>query len=99
MTLDLQSSLLTFNTPLGKFWWLRLPFGLKVTSDVFQQKLDKVIRLLPGVIGIADGILTHRSTIKENDGTVIALLETVRQKMQFRSEDCKFFRHRLTQKD
>ena len=37
-TLDLQSSLLTtFNIPWGKFWWLRLPFGLKVTSDVFQK--------------------------------------------------------------
>ena len=82
MTLDLQSSLLTiFNTPWGKFWWLRLPFGLKVTSDVFKERLDKVIRLLPGVIGIADDILTHVSTIKEHDGKVIALLETAREKL------------------
>ena len=45
--LDLQSSLLTtFNTPWGKFRWLRLPFGLKVASDVFQERLDKVLRLL-----------------------------------------------------
>ena len=39
--LDLQSSLLTtFNTPWGQFWWLRLPFGLKIASDVFQERLD-----------------------------------------------------------
>ena len=107
VTLNLQSSLLTtFNTPWGKFWWLRLPFALKLTSDVFQERLDKVIRLLPGVIGIADDILTHESKIKEHDGRVIALFKTAKQnnltlnskKMQFRSQDCKFFRHRLTPK-
>ena len=32
---------------------------------MFQERLDKVIRLLPAIIGIADDILTHGSTIKE----------------------------------
>ena len=27
----------TFNTPWGKFRWLRLPFGLSVSSDIFQE--------------------------------------------------------------
>ena len=77
---------------------------MKVTSDEFQERLDKVIRLLPGTIGIVDDILTHGSTIKEHDGRVITLLETTRQnnltlypkKMQFRSQDCECFGHRLT---
>ena len=51
-----------FNTPWGKFRWLRLPFGLKIASDVFQERLDRVLRLLKGVHGIADDILTHRET-------------------------------------
>ena len=55
VVLDLASSLLTtFNTPWGKFRWLRLPFGLKIASDVFQERLDRVLRLLEGVHGIAD---------------------------------------------
>ena len=38
VVLDLDSSLLTtFNTPWGKFRWLRLPFGLTIASDVFQE--------------------------------------------------------------
>ena len=50
IVLDLDSSLLTtFNTPWGKFRWLRLPFGLKIASDVFQEQLDRVLRLLNGV--------------------------------------------------
>ena len=103
--LDLDSSLLTtFNTPWGKFRWLRLPFGLKIASDVFQERLDRVLRLLDGVHGIADDILTHGETEIQHDGRLLTLLETARmnnlslnpEKIQFKSTDCKFFGHRLT---
>ena len=105
IVLDLASSLLTmFNTPWGKFRWLRLPFGLKIASDVFQERLDRVFRLLKGVHGIADDILTHRETEIQHDGRLLTLLETARmnnlslnpEEIQFKSTDCKFFRHRLT---
>ena len=56
--LDLASSLLTtFSTPYGKFRWLKLPFGLKIASDVFQERLDRVLALVPNATGIADGIM------------------------------------------
>ena len=43
--LDSESSLLTtFNTPWGKYKWLRLPFGLKVSSDDFQERLNSVLQ-------------------------------------------------------
>ena len=42
--LDLASSLLTtFSTLYSKFRWLKLPFGLKIASDVFQERLDRVL--------------------------------------------------------
>ena len=102
--LDLRSSLLTtFNTPWGT-WWLRMPFGLKVSGDVFQERVDKVLRLVPGVLGITDEIVIHGPTENTHDGTVLILCETARlnnlslnsKKMQFKSTDSKFFRHRLT---
>ena len=105
VVLDLASSLLTmFNTPWGKFRWLRLPFGLKIASDVFQEQLDRVLRLLKGVHGIADDILTHGETEVQHDDMILTLLKTARMnnlslnpdKIQFKSTDCKFFRHRLT---
>ncbi len=35
--LDEASSLLTtFNTPIGRFRWLRLPFGLKCSPEIFS---------------------------------------------------------------
>ena len=105
VVLDLASSLLTmFNTPWEKFRWLRLPFRLKIASDVFQERLDRVLRLFEGVHGIADDILTHGETEIQHDGRLLTLLETTRMnnlslnpdKIQFKSTDCKFFRHRLT---
>ena len=102
---DFRCSLLTtFNTPWGKNRWLRMPFGLKISGDVFQERLDRVIRLVPGVLGIADDIVIHGATENTHDGTVLILCKTARlnnlslnsKKMQFKSTDCKFFGHRLT---
>ena len=103
--LDFRSNLLTtFNTPWGKYRWLRMPFGLKVSGDVFQERLDRVLRLVPGVLGIVDDIVIHGATENTHDGTVLVLCKTARlnnlslnsKKMQFKSTDCKFFGHSLT---
>ena len=100
--LDLASSLMTtFNTPWDKFRWLCLPFGLKFASDVFQERLDRVLRLLEGVHGITNDILTHGTTEVEHDGRLLTLLKTARmnnlslnpKKIQFKSTDCKLFGH------
>ena len=39
-----------------------MPFGLKVSGDVFQERLDRVLRLVPGVLGITDDIIIHSAT-------------------------------------
>ena len=39
-----------------------MPFGLKVSGDVFQERLDRVHRPVPGVLGIADDIVIHGVT-------------------------------------
>ena len=69
IVLDLASSLCTmFNTPWDKSRWLRLPFGLKIASDVFQERLNRVLRLLEGIHGIVDDILTHRENEIQHNG-------------------------------
>ena len=68
------------------------------------SRLDRVLRLVPGALGIADDIVIHGATENTHDGTVLVLCETARlnnlslnsKKMQFKSTDCKFFGHRLT---
>ena len=55
--LDYESSLLTtFNTPWGRFRFLRMPFGLKMSQDVFQRKIGQAFENCMGAVGIADDI-------------------------------------------
>ena len=74
--LDLASSLLMiFSTPYGKFRWLKLPFGLKIASDIFQERLDRVLALMPNTIGIADDIVIYGENEIEHDASFITLCE------------------------
>ena len=57
--LDEKCQLLTtFNTPFGRQCFIRLPFGLGVTQDIFQMAMDDTLQDLPGVVSIADDITT-----------------------------------------
>ena len=106
--LGLASDLLmTFSTPYGKFRWLKLPFGLKIASDIFQERLDRVLALVPNIIGIADDIFMYGENEIERDAGFIMLCGTARanglklnaKKLQFKLNDCKFFGHKLTPPD
>ena len=56
--LDVASSLLnTFNTPLGRMKWNRMPFGIYVAPEKFQRRIDTNLEGLEGVKAIADDIL------------------------------------------
>ena len=58
LQLDSQSSLLTtMITPFGRYRWTRLPFGLKVSSEIFQRKLNEALSGLSSAICIADNLL------------------------------------------
>lgn len=38
-----SSKLTTFNTPFGRFRWLRLPFGICAASEEFQKRIKDVL--------------------------------------------------------
>ena len=104
--LDRESSLLmTFNKLWGKYRWLWLPFGLLVSSDIFQERLDAVIKTVPGVTGIADDVLAKGDDETSHDVPVLSLLKTAwsnnlkfsPDKVQFKTIECKFFGQLLTQ--
>jgi hypothetical protein len=44
-------------TPFGRYRWSRLPFGLKVSSEIFQRKLTEVLGDIDGIFTIADDII------------------------------------------
>ena len=85
--LDEPSSLLTtFNTPLGRMKWNRMPFGISVAPEEFQRRIDESLEGLEGTKAIADDILIwgDGNTIEEatsnHDARLSALLERCQQK-------------------
>ena len=53
--LDATSSLITtFYTPLGRYKFLRMPFGLRMSQDILQWKIDQIYENCKGLVGIAD---------------------------------------------
>ena len=106
VALDHESSLLcTFNTPFGRCRFKRLPFGVKLSQDVFQRKLDEVYKDIPNVMGIADDIMVCGSTESEHDQAFCKMLEANRkhnvslnsEKLQFKQTQVDFFGHFLTE--
>jgi len=73
--LDHAPSLLTtFATPFGRFRWLRLPFALKVSSEIFQKRLLSALEGLEGTRCIADDVIIWGRTDKEHDARVSTFL-------------------------
>ena len=86
-TLEEDSSMLTiFSTPFGRYRWTRLPFGLSVSSEIFQKRLVQALEGIVGVACIADDILiygigdTLDDARQDHDKNLSLLLERCRQK-------------------
>ena len=98
--LDKKSSLLTtFNTPFGRYRYLRMPFGLKMSQDVFQKKIDEVYSPCTGAICIADDLTVHGKGDNEHDMRLHQVMERTRQaniglnydKISVKQPSVKFF--------
>jgi transposase InsO family protein len=78
---DSSSRLTTMITPFGRYMWKRLPFGLKVSSEIFQRKIDEALGNLKGVFNIVDDIIvvgcgsTDVEAEKDNQLNLSATLE------------------------
>ena len=80
--LDEESSYLTtFNTPFGRYRYLRMPFGTNVSGDYHQHGIDAKYGKLKNVIGIADDLLIwgNEPDGSDHDKAFQAVLDTTRQ--------------------
>ena len=90
VTLDEESSLLTtFNSPFGRYCFVRMPFGLVMSQDVFQQKMDMILESCPGTVGIADDVAVFGHTEAEHDAHLHNLMRVSREHgLVFNSKKC-----------
>ena len=66
---------MTFNSPVGRYHFLQLPFSLICSQDIFQKKMDQILEECQGCIRIADDITIHSCTEVENDAPLQNLMQ------------------------
>ena len=105
VSLDAESSkLTTMITPFGRFCWKRLPFGLKVSSEIFQKRLNEALCDFPNVFTVADDIVVIGSDESDHDKNLQALYERCNskhiilndQKSAVKQTSITFMGHKIT---
>jgi hypothetical protein len=74
-----SSYLTTFNTPFGRYRYLRMPMGAKCSAEVFQRAMANAFEGLDGVEIVVDDILVHGSTLAIHNERLEKVLERCRQ--------------------
>ncbi|XP_045104351.1 uncharacterized protein LOC123499883 [Portunus trituberculatus] len=77
---DESSRATTFNTPFGRYRFLRMPFGWCGAQDVFQKKMDEILNGLSGVMSIADDICVHGKDRTEHDQRLHQFMQRARER-------------------
>ena len=111
LKLDEESSYLTtFETPFGRFRWLRCPYGISPAPEIYQERMHAALSGLKGIYCIADDILitgsgdTTEAAERDHDENLIALLDRCRMKgiklnsskLHLRRESISYMGHILT---
>ena len=59
-----------------------MPFGLKMSQDIFQMRMDNIIERLKGIILIHDDICVFGKTHQEHDENLLQLMKTAQKQQQ-----------------
>ena len=96
--LDTPSSYLTtFNTHKGHYRYICMPFGLKMSQDVFQMCMDQITDRLHGIIAIHDHICVYSKTREEHNTNLLQLLKTASKNgLVFNSHKCSIRQLQIT---
>ena len=85
-----EASLLTmFNTHLGRYRFICVPFGLKISQDIFQMWIDDIVAQCPGVLAIHDNVFIYGKDDKDHDANIINLFNVAQKEgLVFNSSKC-----------
>lgn len=91
MKLDEPSSkLCTFNSPFGRYRFLRLPFGIASAPEVYHKTINMIYEHVDGVDTSMDDIIIWGATRAEHDVRLKAVLEATRKaNLKLNKEKCQ----------
>lgn len=89
--------LTTINTPLGLYWFTRLPFGVASALAIFQCTMEQILEGTPGVEVFIDDVLVAGQDQAEHDQRVMKALERLQQHgLRVRADKCSFSQSSVT---
>lgn len=98
--------LTTFITPIGRFFFKRVPFGISSAPEIFQRKMRDVLKGLDGSEAIMDDILVWGKSVEEHDARLNSVLEYIKcsglklnkEKCEIGKSSLNYFGHRISDK-
>lgn len=95
----------TFNTPFGRYSFLRMPFGISSAPEVFHRAMEHIIEGIEGVRVYVDDIVLWGSTIEQHNKRLMDVLQRVQKyglklnkdKCQFGAKEITFLRDKLSE--
>ncbi len=97
-----ESSLLTtFITPVGRYCFKRLPFGISIAPEIFQRKMNELLADMEGVAVYMDDVIVYGKDRTEHDNHLKRVLERMesvglklnKDKCVFRKTELSFLGH------
>ena len=83
--------LTTFNSPFGRYCFLRMPFGIKSAQEIFQKRMSQLLGDLPGVETDIDDILVWGKSKEEHDQRLKVVLRRCEEiNLTLNKDKCKF---------
>ncbi|KAI7814577.1 hypothetical protein IRJ41_021834 [Triplophysa rosa] len=81
----------TFNTPFGRYSFLRMPFGISSAPEVFHKAMEHMIEGIQGVRVYVDDIILWGSTIEQHNERLMEVLQRVQNYgLKLNKEKCQF---------
>ena len=76
---EAASLLTTFNTHLGRYRFLHVPFRLKMSQDIFQMRMVDIVDRCPGVLAIHDDVFIYGKDNRDHDANIINLFNVAQK--------------------
>ena len=90
------SLLMTFNTHLGRYSFSHVPFGLKMSQDIFQMRMDDIVAQCLGILAIHD-VFIYGKDDRDHDGNIINLFNIAQKEgLVFNSGKCSIKQDSVT---
>ena len=98
LKLDADSSYLTcFNTPFGRYRYVRMPFGISSAPEIYHKRVHMLFEHVKGVDTSMDDIVVYGSTIEEHDQRLKQVLDICRKSnLKLNRSKCEFRVNSLT---